>query len=555
MARTANRQKRRSFISLPLLLVALAALVLRIAVLWWRSGHDPFFRNPINDAAVYLGWARALEAGAPFGVPGAPYHLAPLYPRFLGWILPLGGGSLWAVLIVQALLGSATVLGVGLLARRLAGTDRPAAGRIGWLAAVLAAVCAPTLWYEGWLLPTTLNLFLLALGLNLLAAAGDRDRRYGLLPLAAGLALGLAAVNRPQQLLVIAGAAAWLFLPARREDAGGKALRRWRPVLLLALGALLVIAPATIRNLKVSGEPVLITASGGLNFYLGNRPGADGRFGLADGLTPYIQDQQKNSRELAVQQAGRELDWQGVSRHWLGRALEHFGEDPGAVVPLVLRKLWLSLSWREMENNFVTGWVHAHTGPGRLLVPSLGFLWVLAVPGLILARRRRAPAQGPLWILLGATLLTCLLFWVSTRNRLPLLLPLAGFAAYGLAYAAEAWRRPLPIAAAAVVALLVFWPTGEKREGAAFYVDLGRIHAQSRQPLEARANFELALEIEPGFPMARNGLALTYMDTGEPRRAIAMLEDLLRDHPDFEFARRNLEAIRRATAPPRPRSR
>ena len=38
----------------------------------------------------------------------------------------------------------------------------------GWIAALLVTLCAPVIWYEGWILPTTMNLLLLVIGLNLL---------------------------------------------------------------------------------------------------------------------------------------------------------------------------------------------------------------------------------------------------------------------------------------------------------------------------------------------------------------------------------------------------
>ena len=75
-------------------------------------------------------------------------------------------------------------------------------------------------------------------------------------------------------------AAAWAFW------AHGK--NRPRPKRLLALawvvlGAALCIAPVTARNWFVTGEPVLITAHGGINFYIGNNPRASGTFTPAAG--------------------------------------------------------------------------------------------------------------------------------------------------------------------------------------------------------------------------------------------------------------------------------
>jgi len=93
-----------------------------------------------------------------------------------------------------------------------------------------------------------------------------------------------------------------------------------------------------------------------------------------------------------------------------------------------------------------------------------------------------------------------------------------------------------------LLAVAVFWPTTD-REGAAFLCDVGRVHAQQGHIDQARWNFRESLLIEPDFPMALNGMALTYMDEGKPDQAIAMLREIIRVHPDFELAKQNLQAI------------
>jgi lipoprotein NlpI len=93
-----------------------------------------------------------------------------------------------------------------------------------------------------------------------------------------------------------------------------------------------------------------------------------------------------------------------------------------------------------------------------------------------------------------------------------------------------------------LLGVAVFWPTAD-REGAAFLCDVGRVHAQQGHIDQARWNFRESLLIEPDFPMALNGMALTYMDEGKPDQAIAMLREIIRVHPDFELAKQNLQAI------------
>jgi len=512
-------------------LLAVAAAVLRLAVILWRQGHDPLFHQPINDAAIYDQWARALLAGQPFGLPGAPYFLPPLYPFFVAVLFKLGSGSLWMVTVIQALLGTGTVLGIHRLGFKLHG------GKAGLLAGALALMCAPALWYEGWLLPTVLNLFLLTVVLNLMVELLEPRPRSLLFALGLGLTLGLAAVNRPQNLLLAVLVLAWLWWLDR-----GKPRPRWRTVGMVLAALVITFAPVTLRNLRVSGEPVLLSANGGVNFYIANHAGADGRFSFPSGFPAYIGQMQEASRQMASAEAGRDLNWRQTSAHWFAKGGKDLADNPVRALKLELLKARLLVSWREMENNFVVGWVQERSGPGRLLIPSLGLYWLLAAPALVAALRRRNPRDLVLLIPMLATMAVCLVFWVSTRNRLPLLIPLAVLGGASLAGPLP-WKQPRNLLVVVLLALAVFWPTAD-REGAGFLCDIGRIHAQQGDIDRARAVFGEALILEPDYPMALNGMALTYMDEGRPDQAIALLEDLLRKHPDFDLARRNLQAIR-----------
>ena len=522
-------------------LLAAAALALRLAVLLWRGEHDPLFHAPINDAAHYDAWARALAAGRGFGVADAPYYMPPLYPHLVAFLFRLGAGP-WGPTLLQTACGVLTVTGVHALGRSLFGE------RAGLWAGGLALLFAPLLWFEGWLLPTALNMALLTAVLNLAPAC--RARREGRVwprLLLLGLLLGVATINRPQHLLLLAGLAAWWGWGSWRRPAAVA-----KPVLLLALGAALAILPVTLRNVVHGGERVLVSTNGGVNFYLGNFDGASGRFEQPREFPPDIARQQEASMRLARRDAGRSLDWRGASSHWFGRGLRDLAADPGAALKLYARKLRLVFAWREMEHNFLAAWVHRHTGPGRWLIPSLGLLWLLAMPGLVAALRERRAETAPLLLLAGTTLLTCLLFWVNTRHRLPLLIPLAVFAGAGLA-APRLWLSRTALAAVAVTAVLVAWPTGD-HEGASFFVDLGRVHAQRQEFVEARQAYQAALDYQPHYPQALNGIALTHMEQGDPETAIRLLRDLLRRYPDYAPARRNLERILALTGGDRPPS-
>ncbi len=514
--------------------LALAAMILRLATILWRRTHDPLFHQPINDAAIYDQWARALLNGQIFGLEGAPFFLPPLYPYLTALLFRLDGGSIWAVTIVQALFGVGTVLGIHRLGCRL--YDH----RIGFRTGLLALLFAPALWYEGWQLPTSLNLFLLVVILNLLVECLDPDilkrPRTNLVFLGLGFALGLAAINRPQNLLLAGLILIWFWWRGKSEGS-----IPYKPLGLILAALVVAIAPVTIRNLNVSGEPVPLSANGGVNFYVGNFEGANGRFSFPPGFPAYIGQMQAASRQLAQADTGHTLNWRQTSAHWFGKGLGDLAGDPGRAIKLGLLKARLLLTWREMENNFVVSWVREKSGPGGWLIPSMGFLWLLALPALVEALRRRGERDIALLIPTAAVIAVCLLFWVSTRNRLPLMIPLAVFAGVSLG-TPRLWKSVLNLVLVALLAIAVFWPTAD-REGAAFLCDVGRVHAQQGQIDQARWNFRESLLIEPDFPMALNGMALTYMDEGKPDQAIAMLREIIRIHPDFELAKQNLQAI------------
>ncbi len=518
----------------PTLLLAIAALALRAAILLWRREHDPLFHVPLNDAAYYESWARAMAMGLTHGPADAPYYMPPLYPRLLSWLERIGGA--WGPTLFQALCGAATVAGLHDLGRRLYGP------RAGLCTGLLALAFAPLLWFEGWLLPTTLNVLLLVavaeLAVILHGRGGGRRLLLGL-----GLLLGLAIVNRPQHLLLLAGVLAWRGWASR-----GRPRAALLSMLTILLGATAVIAPVTVRNLHASGELVPVSANGGFNFYLGNVQGATGRFDLPPGFPTDIERQQEAAMDRARQGAGRSLDWSGASRHWFGRGLGELAADPAAALRLYARKLRLVFAWREMEHNFLAAWVHRHLGPGRWLIPSLGLLWLLAIPGIAAALRERRGDTVPLFLLAGTALLVCLLFWVNTRHRLPLMIPLTVFAGAGLA-APRSWLSKAVLAAAVVVATAVVWPTGD-HEGAAFYTSLGGVLSRRGDLDEARVAFHEALEYQPGHPQARNGLALTHAEAGDYETAARLLRELLADHPEYRLARDNLDRVLRARARP-----
>src|SRR5512137_1951594 len=137
------------------LLIAALALGagLRLANLAATSS-SPFFTRPVIDGQVYDEWAMAIKNGK---APAEPFYQDPLYPYFLAAIYGVFGHSYVAVYIIQLLLG------VGLLWLIFDTTRMVFDRRAGIIAALLAALNKPLIFYDGQIEKTALAVFLVGL--------------------------------------------------------------------------------------------------------------------------------------------------------------------------------------------------------------------------------------------------------------------------------------------------------------------------------------------------------------------------------------------------------
>jgi Flp pilus assembly protein TadD len=396
---------------LPWLLLATFAAK---AVVLAQLGEHPLLQPEGGlDSQAYVELGRRV-AGGDLLLGPEPYFVAPLYAYFLGAVFALTGGSLLVAKLAQIVLGTAAVALVHATARRFGGT---LAARS---AAVLAALTGVFTFSEVTLLQSALDPFLAALVFHLLARAqGDGVPRRSFV---AGLACGALALNRPNALGLAFGLTLLLALAAVR----GRSRERVFQAAALLAGTALAIAPVTLRNLAVSGEPILIASHGGLNFFIGNHAGADGTYRRVPGVTPNIAGQARDAQRLAEEAAGRGLSARAASAWFTRRALEWMRAEPAAALRLQARKLAYVFNAAELPLNFSFAW-YAREEATLLRALVVG-PWLLLPLGLVgLAwRARDGDAAFRLWAA-GVPIygLSVAAFFVAGRYRQPLLVPLA----------------------------------------------------------------------------------------------------------------------------------
>ena len=404
------------------------------------------------DSGVYARLAADVARGDVLlrGPGPVPYFVSPLYIYFLAAVHALSGGSLLAAKVVQIALGTAAVGLVWGMTRRLF-DDRAAL-----VSGILYALTGVVSFHEILILQAALDPFLTALFLYLIAVGLTEGSVSSKVWLAAGAAGGLLALNRPNALLCVAAVAVAL------------AVGRARPAVALLVGTAAIVALPLARNLIVSGEPVLISSHGGLNFLVGNGPGANGVYRAIPGITPDIGGQSADTKRLAEAEEGRPLSTREVSAHFARKAWAWIRSEPGAAAALFAKKVRFVLSGDEAPLNFSFPWYRERSLVLKLLFVGPGLLVPLAGAGFVLAffasagTARRALLVWAVFV--PAYILAVAAFFVATRYRLPLLVALAPLGGAAVARLPEAWRAKgarlgAAVAAAAVLAAVSLWPT------------------------------------------------------------------------------------------------
>ena len=436
-----------------LLFLVMLGLFTRL-VFFVEHAHSPSFGVPTLDQKYYDTVAKMLIAGDDLH---ELHGFRPLlYPLFLAACYKLGGA--WGVdlaLLLQHFLGIATGVIVALLGARI--FRHRLAGVVGGALFLLAPL---PLYFEGELLIEPGYIFLIFLGLWLhLRTTETSGARAAWLWLACGAMTVLAAQARANILIFLAIYplfAAWRWWQTRARVA--------LLPLLGCLGALAMMIPWGVINLKQADKFHLVTNAGGPNFYLGNHRGADGMFGM-DVVTALSNLSRSNKISTAVaneryedlvevwareeysaamRAQGRPTanDPKAISDYWTHRAVEEIKADPATWAKLLAKKTWLMFWNKEVPNNKDFAFLQQEFFWLRALPVSWIVLLALAPAGMWAAMRFKS-RDGLFLLLAYAALYSAgnIAFFICDRYRYPIWPAMAVLAGGGAVAAWAMFRR------------------------------------------------------------------------------------------------------------------
>ncbi|HKB07460.1 MAG TPA: glycosyltransferase family 39 protein [Candidatus Polarisedimenticolia bacterium] len=447
------------------------ALALRLVYIF-QVGTTSLVSPEELDPGFYYNWAKQIAAGDWRGT--ASFVQSPLYAYLLGVLMMFIGADVTRILVVQALVGTGTVLLTYVLGRRLLGHWH------GMLAGLLVALYGPFLFFEGMVMKTFLSPFLTVLMLLVLdrarqeASAGadaapdgapapaTPGRRAMWLFGLGGVVYGLTTLDRDNFILLapaLAVLVAWL--------GGGLNRRGLRSAAAFTLGTVLMIAPVTLRNWIVSHEFVLLTTGGGEVFFIGNNADANGLYVPPPFVRPDPKYEHGDFVARASEISGKNLTAMQSSWFWFHQGVEFIREEPLGWARLIGRKMVYFWNYYELADNLDYVVLQRFSGllaamnvsfpPEQwptLVVPSggsramvrihlystFGTLAPLGLLGIYLTRRSWRRLL-PLHVVLFGYMGTVLLFFNFARFRVPVVPILALFAAESLFAIARGLRR------------------------------------------------------------------------------------------------------------------
>lgn len=445
-----------------------AAFVLKMIYFWYYyfSGNVPYadFQRQLGDSAIYRDLAQAIANGdfwrqiQYFGRESVVFYRSPLYPFVVAFFFKIFGQTVLPIYIFQLLVGSFNLLLIYLIARRL--FSHPA----GVVAVALAALYAPLTFKEAKLVSVTLTIaFGLLTVIFLLKSEENRPRRHWFV---AGIFAGLATLTWGGMIFLLPVLfVVWLLLRPRRP---------FSFVILFGFGWFAAVLPATLHNILIGNDWVLINSNSGYTFYQGNNPAASGTIihppevydtlalRLFRGRYPTnISDQQHFDLIYAATvikrtnpaRANDTIKPSEASSFWLRRGLTWIMRNPGHFLRNELEKLQLSLTNYEFPSNYFIAVEQNRVPVLRVFFIPFAVIFALGILGIIVSFGNRLQ-NWPLYILLLAGLLVLLVFYAGSRYRLPMVPPLIVFAGAGLWNLVQQWRnRKLALARIAIVAV------------------------------------------------------------------------------------------------------
>lgn len=394
------------------------ALITRIIYLNDYLNTDVYPVLPDSDGYPYFLWAKDIASGDLWG--NQAFMKWPLYAYFTGFWFKLIGENISFIYILQFILGTVNCAFIYLIARLIFNP------KIALISALLCLWYGLFIFYEGLLIYTSLSIFLNSLlFLCFLFIQGHINKKNIFL---LGLLLGICTLAQAN--IVIFGILAMLWILFTNKFSWRKFICHFT-IFLFALS--LVIGVVTLRNYFVEKDIVMLTGNTGINFYLGNNPQANGVFHSPAYLTPSQEGMFRDAKIIAKIEKGKDLKTSQVSNFWFNKSADFIKKNPGAYLRLLLKKILWLFSPKEPIHDHEYSLIIDQIKIFKIMSLDLRFILPFCFLGLFI-NLKRFRETALIYIFLISISFGMLIFFVTTRYRIPMVPFMAIFASSTIFY-------------------------------------------------------------------------------------------------------------------------
>lgn len=456
------------------------------------------------DQEDYNAWGLRIAKGDWIG--SEVFYGMPLYAYFLGFVYRLFGHGIWIVRLIQVLLGALNCTLIFYIARKVFKDIH-----IALIAFAIAFFFKLSVFYELLLDGSTIATFIFLAIIYVSSRISDKPSRIRCALL--GTLVSIAVLVRANFLILAPLIVIWLMAAFDMPKARKAAL-----IALFMLPIVISISLVTMRNYHVAKDLIPLTAHGGINFYLGNGPYADGRYPNSPFTAGGSENMIKQSFVVASRELNKKLKPSEASSYWSNKAFEFIRENPRKYVSLLLNKTRLFISGFEMPDILSYTFSYKFIPMLRFFFITFALVIPLGISGMVLSIPLKNRMARLLLILFLGYSAGIISFMVNERYKVPLYPFFIIFSSYGLAYLFRSKgyvRKTVFI----IVCLLLFLPSIStafmQRYGAnqgAGYIILGYHLLEKNDVKGAVKCFETAVGLLPKAADAHNSLGLAYIN-------------------------------------------
>lgn len=451
---------------------------------------------------------------------------APLYPYFLAIVYKLFGHDYYLIRTIQFIIGSLNCLLLYVVTKKIFNS------LIAFFSSIILSIYPVMIYFEGELLSPVVAISLDLLILLVLYEAVRRKRRS--LWFLAGLLLGASALTCQNILLFVPGVIIWIFWTTSEK--------RVSVSLVFLLGILLLVIPVTLRNYLVGKDLVFISSNGGINFFIGNNPQYDQTVGIRPGIRwEHLTTQPE--REL-----GRLLKPSEEERYWYRKGFDFIVGSPMAYLSLLTKKFNLFWNGYEIKRNVCFySFREEFSNLLKILIIDFRIIAPFALVGMFWGLKR-FKRYSLFYLFITSYMLSVILFFVTSRYRLPvvpILIPFALYGAYTVFSTIKNGRYKAFLSSFILLAILSIWVNldfgfDRLRDKADFHYQLGYAYHKRGEYKKAVSEYKMTISLNPENSDARNRLGILYERMGLYKLAIAELEEGLDYFPKDEVILTNL---------------